>query len=220
MPDSNRLVSRRHEELANSVTHGIGLGFSLVGSLALLIVAARHGDPMRFAGCAIYATTLVAVYAASTLSHVYEDTDWRHTFRMLDQAFIYLLIVGTYTPLALTYLHGGWLWVLFGAMWGIALLGFLSKTIWRHRIDGVALGAYLLLGWMPGLGLPAAWERFPGSAFALFVWGGVSYTLGMVFLFCDKKFPFFHALWHVFVIGGSVLHYLVMLLYVAPGVSL
>ncbi len=219
MPQSNRVVSHRHEELANSVTHGIGLGLSLVGAAAILILAARHGDPIHFIGCAIYAFTVVAVYAASTLSHVYEDTDWRHTFRALDQAFIYLSIVGTYTPLALTYLHGGWLWALFALMWGVALLGFLSKTIWRHRVEGVSLIAYLVLGWLPGFALPTAWERFPGSAFALFAWGGVSYTLGMIFLMCDRKFPFFHALWHLFVITGTVLHFLVILLYVAPGVG-
>src|SRR5690349_1892514 len=141
-------IDTQREELVNFVTHGLGAGLSLVGAVILISAASQTGDMMRLIGCSIYAATLFAVYAASTLSHLYHNSHLRGLFRTLDQAFIYLLIVGTYTPLALVYLHGGWLWILFGAMWTVALVGFFSKTLWRHRVEGVSITAYAVLGWM------------------------------------------------------------------------
>jgi hemolysin III len=204
----------RHDELANCITHGLGCALSIAGTIALFAAASELDDRWRLVGCGIYAATLVAVYGASTLSHVFQERRLRHLFRTLDQAFIYLLIVGTYTPLALGYLHGGWLNVLLGAMWLVALAGFLSKLFWRHRIDAVSLTAYIVLGWMPIFSLKAAWDLMPLPACLLMVAGGLCYTFGTLFLMRDHR-RFFHAIWHLFVMAGSVCHFVAIFLYVA-----
>ena len=205
----------RREELANSLTHGLGLSLSLAGALALLLTASQTADMARLGGCCVYAAMLVAVYAASTLSHLVYEPRLRRLFRILDQAFIYLLIVGTYTPLALVYLHGGWLWVLFIAMWVIALIGFVSKTLWRHHIEAVSLSTYALLGWMPILATISAWQLLPGPMLLLILGGGLCYTVGLLFLYWGNRVPFFHAVWHLLVMAGSACHYAAIFRYVA-----
>lgn len=205
---------RHHDELANCITHGIGFTLSAVGAVALILVAEQAANDLWLIGCGIYAATLVAVYAASTLSHAFHRPSLRRFFRTLDQAFIYLLIVGTYTPLALRYLLGGWLTTLLVAMWVVALIGFFSKMLWRHRIDAVSLTAYIVLGWMPILAGRAAWSLLPLPASLLTLGGGLCYTLGTVFLLSDHR-RFFHALWHLFVMAGSACHFVAILCYVA-----
>lgn len=203
------LVDRQSEEWLNALTHAIGTALCIVGSVALIGRATETGQWLRIIGCTIYAASLIGVYAASTLSHFFEEPRLRTLFRVLDQAFIYLLIVGSYTPVALVYLHGGWLWVLFAAMWAVALFGFTSKVMYRHRIEAISTTLYVVLGWMPILGI-GAWGRLPSQAIAFFVAGGLCYTFGLLFLLLDKRRRFFHAVWHLFVIAGSVFHYLVI----------
>jgi hemolysin III len=208
-------INPQREELVNTLTHGLGAALSLVGAVVLVTEAVRTGDIARIVGCSIYAATLFAVYAASTLSHVYHDSHLRGLWRTLDQAFIYLLIVGTYTPLAMVYLHGGWLSVLFGAMWTVAILGFLSKTLWRHQVEAVSVTAYAVLGWMPVMSVRAAWHLLPGPVLLLMIVGGLFYTLGLIFLLRDHKVPFFHGVWHLFVMAGSTCHFIAILGFVA-----
>jgi hemolysin III len=206
------LVAER-EEIANSVTHGIGLLLSLAGGTAILVNVSRRGDAWLVAACASYAMALVAVYACSTLSHVFRGPPLRPLFRSLDQGFIYLLIAASYTPLALVYLRFGWWWVLLGWIWTIAVLGCLGKIILRHRIDAVSPAIYLLLGWSPAA---LGWFMVgvvPSGGLLWMLTGGVCYTLGVVFLTLDAKVPFFHAVWHLMVIGGSACHYAAILLY-------
>jgi len=201
-------IDLEREELANSATHALGLVLSIVGSIALLVHCADHESLKTQRGCGIYAASLVGVYAASMFSHLFRHARTRRLFRILDQAFIYLLIAGSYTPLAMTYLHGGWLTVLIAAMWGIALLGFFSKILLQHRIEGVGMVAYVVLGWMPILGIKSAWELLPTSACIWFLIGGLCYTAGLPFLIYDSRRPFNHAVWHLMVIAGSSFHYL------------
>ena len=204
------------EETANGVTHGFGLALSIAGAAALLTAAYVYGDAWHVAGCAVYATTLVAVYAASTFSHLLQGPQLRRVFRILDQAFIYLLIAGTYTPFALGYLRAGWWWLLSGLVWGLAVAGFLSKTVWRHRIDGIALWAYVLLGWLPYIAITRVLALLPLEAFWWLLTGGLCYMIGIVFLKLDRAFPYSHATWHVAVIAGSVCHYVAILFYIVP----
>ena len=204
------------EETANSVTHGIGLVLSIAGAAALLTAAGLYGNGWLVAGCGVYATTLVAVYAASTLSHMFEGTSLRRIFRILDQAFIYLLIAGTYTPFALGYLRGGWWWLLSGLVWGVALAGFLSKTVWQHRIEAIAVWAYVVLGWLPYIAIARVLQLLPVQAIWWLLVGGLCYLVGIVFLKLDRQFPYFHAAWHVVVIAGSVCHYVAILFYAVP----
>ncbi|MGE0760715.1 MAG: hemolysin III family protein, partial [Pirellulaceae bacterium] len=151
------------DELWNPITHGIGLLLSVVGAAAMIGGTLDHQDPWRWAGCTVYATALVGVYACSTLSHSASEPSWKRFFRVLDQAFIYLLIVGTYTPFALAYLRTGW-WLLFlGGLWTLALAGFLSKILMAHRVDAVVVWLYVLLGWMPIISAVPLREIVPSS---------------------------------------------------------
>jgi hemolysin III len=204
-----------HEETANSITHGIGLALSVAAAVALLQTASQTHDAWTLAGCGIYALTMVAVYAASTLSHVFRAPGPRQFFRILDQACIYLLIAGTYTPFGLTYLRGGWWWLLLSAMWLVALLGVLSKTWLRHRVDAASAWTYVLLGWLP---ITAAWpitKTVPGGALRWMLLGGLLYTLGTVFLTLDSRVRYFHSVWHLLVIAAGAAHFWAIYHYVA-----
>ena len=203
------------EEIANSVTHGIGLILSLAGSLILLTRVLSQPDLWRLLGCGVFATALVAVYAASTLSHAVARPAWRRAFRILDQSCIYLLIVGTFTPFALEYLRFGWWWLFLLLMWAGALVGFLSKLLFFHRIDAVTIWSYLLLGWLP---IIPAWiylDLVPWGALTWILVGGLCYTAGTVFLILDHRRLHFHAIWHLFVLAGSTCHFYAVFLFVA-----
>jgi hemolysin III len=201
------LVDRAAEEWCNSLTHGIGAVLSVVGAFSLLGRMDAGRDMTIYLGCAVYLATLLGVYVCSTMSHYIEHPTWKQTFRVFDQAFIYLLIVGSYTPIAAMYLHGGGFSVLFWSMWAIALVGFLSKTLLKHRVDSIATGAYVALAWMPMLGAPKAWSMVPGSALLLIACGGVCYMLGLVFFMRDHRVRYAHAAWHVLVMAGSAFHF-------------
>jgi len=203
------------EEIVNSVTHGVGLILSLAGSSILLIRVLSQPDRWRLLGCGIFATALVVVYAASTLSHAVAKPAWRRAFRILDQASIYLLIVGTFTPFALEYLpFGGW-WLFLFLMWTAALIGFLSKLLFLHRIDAITIWSYLLLGWLP---IIPAWVNLDVMPWGVSAWiliGGLCYTAGTVFLILDHRPWHFHAIWHLFVIAGSACHFYAVFRFVA-----
>lgn len=203
------------EEVVNSLTHGFGLLLSLVGGWFLLGRVLEQPDVWRLVGCGIFALTLAAVYAASTLSHAVARPAWRRAFRILDQGLIYLLIVGTYTPFSLEYLRFGWWWPLLILMWTAAFVGFVSKLLFRHRIDAVTVWSYVLLGWLPILPAWAYVSLIPWGALAWILAGGLCYTAGTVFLILDHRRWHFHAIWHLFVIAGSVCHYIGVFLYVA-----
>jgi hemolysin III len=205
----------RSEELANRLTHGIGLALAIGGTAALVPAMGRYGDTLQMIGVSVYGATLVALYAASTLSHSFEQPRLRHFFRTVDQVCIFLLIAGTYTPISLTYLREGWWWALFIAIWGMALVGIFFK-IFFTRLHNVALSAYLMLGWMPAIAMRPVADAMPGPALALIVAGGLFYTLGTLFLMRDEQVPYFHAIWHVMVIAGSACHYSAVMFYMVP----
>jgi hemolysin III len=203
------------EETANQLTHGVGLLLSIVGAAILVNSARVHSDPLQFVGCCIYAASLVALYAASTLSHTFRTPPMRHFFRMLDQVCIFLLIAGTFTPFALSYFLHGWLWGLTLAMWGLTCVGIFFKVCFR-RMRNVSIGAYVLLAWIPLIAMHEIVRVMPAGALVLVFLGGVLYTLGLLFLVLDEKFPFFHAVWHVLVMSASVVHYCAIMFYVIP----
>lgn len=194
-----------HEERLNWLTHGLGFLLGIVGVVALLPQVARTGDRVQFVSCAIYGVSLLAVYLASTLSHAFHHTRLRRLFRILDQAFIFLLIAGTFTPPALTYLRDGYWWVLHSAVWAIAVAGFASKAFFAHQIEAVSTTLHVALGWIPVVAIKPLLTIAP---FGLFMWllaGGICYTLGTVFLNRDRAY--FHVVWHLLVIAGSACHY-------------
>ncbi len=202
-------------EIANSITHGAGWALATGGGLLLIAQSLATRDFWKIAGCTVFALTLMAVYAASTLSHLAQRQPWRHLFRTWDQGLIYLLISGTYTPFAFAFLRSGPWWLLTTAMWVVAWYGFATKVLLRHRIEGISLVLYLTLGWLPILGAPWYRSVIPHECLALVLGGGVIYTIGAVFLMLDHRWSYFHAVWHVLVIAASACHYLAVWRFVA-----
>jgi hemolysin III len=207
-PRLARLLNAQADELVNAVTHGIGLVLSIVGAIVLIARADSQGDAYLVVGCTVFSMTLIAVYAASTASHMPLGPRLRHLFRRLDQGSIYLLIVGTCMPFALAYLRTGWWFLFFGVMWTVALCGFVSKTLFSHRVDAVAIWIYILLGWMPIAMVPSLMAVLPAAALWWLLVGGLFYTFGTLFLAYDGRYPFLHGVWHLFVIAGSTCHFL------------
>jgi hemolysin III len=205
----------RAEERANAITHGLGLVLSVVGAVAMATYVLVDGDLWRQIGCSVYVASLIAVYAMSTLSHAASTPQWRSFFRAMDQGCIYFLIAATYTPFSLAYLHTTPWWLLLGAIWSVALWGFLSKVVFAHRIDAVSLWPCLVLGWMPTISVPALVGVVPVAAFWWMLVGGLCYTVGTIFLRYDYKVRHFHAIWHLMVIAGSACHFLAIFAFVA-----
>lgn len=203
------------DERLNAATHGFGLALAVVGALVMAGWVAADGDAWRIVGCSVYLASLVTVYAMSTLSHTATSPRWKSLFRRLDQGFIYLLIAATYTPFSLAYLRSGLWWALLGAMWSVALFGFIAKVFFAHRVEAVSVASYILLGWMPIVAAPALMRLMPMGAFWWMVGGGLCYTVGTLFLMNDGRVRHFHALWHLCVIAGSVCHFLGILIFVA-----
>jgi len=205
---------RRGEEIANSVTHGVGLLLAAAGLAVLVTFAALRGTAWHVVGCSIYGSTLVLLYAASTLYHAIPAARAKRVLRVLDHSAIFLLIAGTYTPFTLVNLRGPWGWSLFGVVWGLALLGIALQTgRLRHPVLAVAL--YLVMGWTIVVAIRPLLRAIAPGGLALLVAGGLAYTLGITF-YAWKRLPYAHSVWHGFVLLGSALHFFAILLFVVP----
>jgi hemolysin III len=181
---------------------------ALVGALVMGIVVANSGDVWRMIGCSTFVVSMIAVYAASTLSHSGFAVRWRTFLRRLDQGVIYFLVVATYTPFGLAYLRTGAGWLLLAALWAGAIVGFISKFLLTHRLDRNLLWTYVVLGVLPMGTIPWLWNDVPIAAtFWMFV-GGACYLAGTIFLKNDSRKRHFHAVWHVLVIAGTACHFL------------
>jgi hemolysin III len=201
------------EELAHSITHGVGLLAAVAGVVLLLVLAAATRDPWRIAACSVYAATLVLLYAASTLYHALSRTRARRVFRVLDHSAIFLLIAGTYTPFALVSLRGPWGWTLLAIVWSLAVAGVAAKALFGARWPVVSTALYLGMGWTVLIALKPLVEHVPAGGIVWLVAGGLAYTGGVVF-FAWTRLRYSHAVWHVFVLAGSVCHYMAVVLYV------
>lgn len=199
-------VEKIREERANQITHGLGLALSLVGSFVLIRSVLDRGGVWEIAGAVTYSATLVSLYAASTLSHSFSLPRPRHFFRTVDQVCIFLLIAGAFTPVSLTYLRDGWWPVILIAMWVLAVWGIAAK-LFRHRLENVTVWFYVATAWMPILAAKPMIERLPEGANALAAAGALSYMIGVWFFLRDGQYKYFHAVWHICVIGGSACHF-------------
>ncbi len=213
LPDLLRL---HREEVANSITHGIGLTLSSAGIAVLLVYAHLYGDIRHIVGCSVYGATLLFVYAASTLYHASRTPRLKFILRVLDHVGILFLIAGSCTPFCLVLLKGGRGWLLLGLVWGCALAGTLFKIFSTKRFQNITTLIYLAMGWMTVAFVLPALETFPTGALVWLVLGGISYTAGVIF-FLWESLPYGHAIWHVFVLAGSIFHYFAVLLHVLPG---
>ncbi|MCX6550574.1 MAG: hemolysin III family protein [Acidobacteria bacterium] len=201
------------EEVAHSITHGVGFAASLVGLVVLVAITTRIGDPWRTAACLIYATTLVLLYAASTLYHALSSTRARHVFQVLDHSAIFLLIAGTYTPFALVNLRGPWGWTLLAIVWSLAVAGVTVKAIFGPRWPILSTAIYIAMGWTAVIAVKPLLTHVAPAGIAWMVAGGLAYTGGVAF-YAWGRLRYSHAIWHLFVLAGSVFHYIAILQYV------
>lgn len=203
------------EEIVNSITHGIGLVLSAAGWAVLLVFATLFGDQWHILSCGIYGGTLVFLYGASTLYHSARTPRMKRILRLVDHVAIFLLIAGTYTPFTMGLLRDGWSWTLLALVWGLAVAGLLFKLFSKHRFHWGATVLYLLMGWISVLFIQPMWMALPTGALLLIAAGGMAYTVGVIF-YGWHSLPYSHAIWHVFVLVGSALHYFAVALYVLP----
>ena len=201
-------------ERFNGITHLSGALLALAGAVALIVVGALKADPWKIVSFSIYGTTLVFLYLSSTLYHSVRGRA-KSVLRKMDHAAIYLLIAGTYTPFTLVTLNGPWGWSLFGVVWGLALVGIVQEIWFARGARVLSLVIYLLMGWVALVAVVPLVRALSWSGFAWLAAGGAVYTAGIVFYLYDDRFKHFHGIWHLFVLAGSAVHYVAILLYVA-----
>jgi hemolysin III len=202
------------EEIANSVSHGIGLLAALAASPVLLTAALDRGDPAGIVGASVFATTMVLLYLASTLFHALPPNRAKRVFQILDHSAIYLLIAGTYTPFTLGVLRGAWGWTLFGLVWALAVVGTVFKTLGGVRYTTFSTWVYLAMGWLVLIAIEPVWTLVPKWGLFWLLAGGIAYTAGAVF-FMLERVRYFHFVWHLFVVLGSACHFVAVLRYAA-----
>jgi len=211
------MAKLRHsvEEIANAITHGIGLLLSVAGFVVLLVLAALRGTAWHIVACSIYGATLICLYTASTLYHAVVSPRVKRALRIFDHSAIYLLIAGTYTPFLLVSLRGPWGWSLFGVIWGLALAGVLFKFWFVERFAILSTVVYVAMGWLVVIAAKPVITHVPATALLWLFAGGLAYTGGVIF-FAAKRIPYSHAIWHIFVLAGSICHYFAILSTVIP----
>ena len=203
------------EELFNSISHGVGAGLSVAALVLCVVNAALHGTAAGVVGASIYGATLVILYCMSTLYHAITNQTARRVFRVFDHASIYLLIAGTYTPITLVTLKGALGWVLFGIVWGIAVLGIVFNSISIEKFKKFSMISYIVMGWAFIIGMKDIIEKMPRNGFIFLLLGGIAYTVGIIFYALKKK-KFMHSVWHFFVLAGSILQFFSIYFYVLP----
>lgn len=203
------------EELMNSISHGIGAGLSVAALVLCIVQAAVNGTAAGVVSASIYGATLVILYCMSTLYHAITNQSARRVFRVFDHTSIYLLIAGTYTPIALVTLNGKTGWILFGVVWGIAVLGIVLNAISIERFKKFSMISYVVMGWAVVFSAKEVIARMPKNGLIFLLIGGIAYTVGIIF-YALKKVKYMHSIWHLFVLAGSILHFFAVYLYVLP----
>jgi hemolysin III len=213
-PETGRRKQTLGEEIANAITHGVGVAIAIAALVILVVFAVRRGDPWRVVSFSIYGSSMILLYLASTLYHAFQNPKVKVFFKLMDHSSIYLLIAGTYTPIVLTVMRGPWGWTLFGVIWGLALAGVVFKLMYLGRYKGISVTIYLLMGWMIVFAFNPMITMLPPGLIKWLAIGGACYTLGVVF-YVWRGFPYHHSVWHLFVLGGSISHFFGLLFYLA-----
>lgn len=195
----------RREELANTLTHGLGVLASAIAAVLLIIMAASRGDAWKIVSAVVFGMSLLALYSASTMYHAARAPRLKARLKVVDHAAIYLLIAGTYTPFTLVSLRGGWGWSLFGVIWALAVAGVVFKIFFIGRFHRLSTAIYILMGWLVIIAVVPMLRELSTVTLAWLLAGGLSYTGGTAF-YHAKKLPYAHAVWHVFVLIGSLCH--------------
>lgn len=199
-------VHHRIEEWINSATHGLGAVLSVIGTLALIVGASQMGDVWKIVSFSVFGASLILLYMASALYHGARNPGLRNAFKTLDHCAIFLLIAGTYTPFLLVNMRGGTGWTLFAIIWSLAIIGVVLKIIFKNRFKLARVGIYIAMGWLIIFASSDLVANLNQTALYLMIAGGIIYTTGVAFYLADR-IPYMHAVWHLFVIGGSACHF-------------
>ena len=203
------------EEIANSITHGIGILLSIAALVILIVFSALNGTKLHLISFIVYGVTMVMLYTSSTLLHALPNGKAKNVFEVLDHSSIYFFIAGSYTPLTLIVLDGKLGWVLFGVVWGLAVAGTVFKAFFVKRFLFTSTILYVLMGWLAVFGWNDFTAKIEPAGIVFLVIGGIAYSFGAIF-YIWRGFKYHHAVWHLFVLAGSVFHFFFMLLYILP----
>ncbi|WP_413377428.1 PAQR family membrane homeostasis protein TrhA [Paenibacillus taichungensis] len=212
---ANTYTYSRREEVANAVTHGIGAALSVAALVLLIVFSSMKGTAWHVVSFTIYGITMLLLYTSSTLVHAWKDGKVKDLFEIFDHSSIYLFIAGSYTPLLFIAVRGTLGWTLFGVIWGIALFGVIFKAFFTKRFLFMSTIFYIAMGWLIVIAWQPLMATIPTGGIVLLVAGGLMYTLGTLF-YVWRGFPYHHAIWHLFVLAGSILHFFMVLLYLTP----
>jgi len=211
-----RREQSQREEIANSISHGIGFVAALVGTPFLITQAARHGNVGFVVGASLFSATATFLYLASTLYHALPVGKTKRVFHVLEHSAIFLLIAGTYTPFTLGVLYGVWGWILLTIIWGLAAAGVVLKVFfYRASLPILSISLYLFMGWMIVIAINPLIAKVPLPGLLWLIAGGLSYTIGVVFFAIDSRLQYAHLIWHLFVLAGTTCHYFAVLWYAA-----
>ena len=208
-------VFSKREEVANATIHGIGALLSIAGLILLIIFSSLEGTALHVVSFIIFGVTMLLLYLSSTLVHSFPEGKTKDLFEIFDHSAIYLFIAGTYTPILFHLVQGVLGWTLFGVVWGMAALGVVFKSFYEKKFLFTSTILYIIMGWLIVLAWKPLQQHLSGNGLTLLVIGGVLYTVGTVF-YVWRSFPYHHAIWHLFVLAGSILHFFVILLYILP----
>lgn len=214
-PWGDHMMNDARLELANALTHGFGSLLAVLALVGMLLLASLHGTPMHTISVAIFGVCLVLLYLMSTLYHAFRNPRTKQFLRILDHSAIFLLIAGTYTPFCLVTLRGPWGWSILGATWGLAVLGVALKTAFGPRYPKLSLAIYLAMGWLIAVAIVPLVHALPRPGLLWLFGGGVCYTGGVVF-YVWRSLRYNHAIWHLFVLGGSACHVVAVAGWVIP----
>lgn len=203
------------EEIANFLSHGIGLLLAVAAIPILVVAAAAHAGAAEITGVSIFGATMVLTYLSSSLYHALPPGKGKQVMQLVDHGAIFLLIAGTYTPFTLGTLWGAWGWSLFGVVWGLALVGLVLKACVGTRYQSLSVGLYLAMGWLVLIAIRPLYLHLPAWGLFWLVLGGLAYTIGVIFFVLDEKVRYAHAIWHVFVLAGTACHFVAVLWYAA-----
>ncbi|MDD4100864.1 MAG: hemolysin III family protein [Candidatus Cloacimonetes bacterium] len=198
------------EEVANAITHGIGVGLAIAALVILVVFAARISDTWKVVSFSIYGATMIILFLSSTLYHSFPQPYLKRFFRIMDHSSIFLLIAGTYTPVTIGSMRGGWGWTLFGVIWGLTIVGIILKIFAMSKLKWLSIVVYLMMGWIILIAIKPLVAVVTTKFLIWILAGGLAYSLGIIF-YVARKLPFHHAVWHLFVLAGSICHFFAML---------
>ena|SRR5690554_1124319 len=207
---TNKRKQTLGEEITNAILHGVGVGLSIAALAVLVVFASIYGSVWHVVGFAIYGSTLILLYLSSTLYHSFPEGRVKKIFHILDHSSIFLLIAGTYTPITLIKLRGGLGWTIFGIVWGIALFGIISKVFWINKFSILSTLLYIAMGWLVVVAVKPLLVALSETSIIFLIIGGLLYTIGTIF-YALKQVKYAHAVWHLFVLAGSVCHFFTIL---------